>query len=209
MSGASRNTGFIRMAIMGGAFVGLTVVLLVFQPGAPRQAEVMPLPDSAVTRVAAPLAPETTQEPQTTAVALQPAPTIQNDDASMSMRDLTFNAISDLKSATTGEAPAPGQPGSLLHSVVQRSLGSQSAVQPSAPQPSATQASAALEPDTASEPRSIAKTYFVRPGDTLTSIARDVYGDIAMAGRIMDENRNLISRPNSLRAGMILELPQL
>lgn len=50
-------------------------------------------------------------------------------------------------------------------------------------------------------------TYVVRPGDTLRSIARAVYGRESMYRAILRANRDRLASPNDLRPGMQLELP--
>jgi nucleoid-associated protein YgaU len=50
--------------------------------------------------------------------------------------------------------------------------------------------------------------YVVQPGDTLRSIAQNVYGDADEWPRIYDANRELIgSDPDALKAGMRLRVP--
>lgn len=189
MTEPNRKRGLIRMALMGTAFVGLTAVLIVFQPGSPRHALQLAEPEASVTRVA-PAGLET--------VTAAPAPAATDQTASM--RDLTNTAISNLRSATgtaaaaPAPAPAPGQPGSLLYSVVQRSMGG--TAQPGLPSPEVTRTAAAP-----------AATYLVEPGDTLVGIARKLYGDVNMASEIFLLNTAVMPRPDSLRAGMVLALP--
>lgn len=208
MTETQKHKGLIRMALMGTAFIALTVVLIVFQPGSPRKVQNVPVPDASVTRVA----------PALDTIETTPAPATAHHDAAQldteraarsvpqtnapepdSMRDLTFTAISNLKSATTGEAPAPGQPGSLLHSVVQRSLG----VTPQAQSPEIARTETTVS--TARVPK--VGSYFVRPGDTLISIAQELYGDADMAARLFEANTDVMARPDSLRPGMVLEVP--
>ena len=118
------------------------------------------------------------------------------------MRDMTFSAISNLKSVTTGEAPAPGQPGSLLHSVVKRSIANGAPPQTTSPQVTE------IEPVSTNAPRfPAAGSYFVRPGDTLLSIAIELYGDRSAANEIFQQNTNIMSSPDSLKPGMVLKLP--
>ena len=191
---------------MGTAFVALTVVLIVFQPGSPRNAANAPVQEASVTRVAPSLdalstpavaeAAPTAQSPA--GAALVSPQTVPGDVVPSSVRDLTFGAISNLKSATTGETPAPGEPGSFLHSVVQRSLDA-SASQQSAVQPEPVSQSLARQPR--------ARSYFVRPGDTLISIAQEVYGDPQMATALYESNAHILAGPDTLRAGMVLGLP--
>ena len=206
MTEGQRHKGLIRMGLMGTAFIALTIVLIVFQPGSPRHANNAPVPEASVTRVAPSL--DTISAPSTSAnrkagtemiTTARPAPAPSEVPATGSMRDLTFSAISNLKSATTGEAPAPGEPGSLLHSVVQRSLKSAPEVQAPANAQTQTSASTIRTPKTGS--------YFVRPGDTLISIAYELYGDADMAARLFEANTDVMARPDSLRPGMVLEVP--
>ncbi|GEM_PF-3295696 len=51
------------------------------------------------------------------------------------------------------------------------------------------------------------KTYRVRRGDSLSSIAARVYGDKNKWQLIYSENRDILSRPNSLKEGQILIIP--
>lgn len=222
MTDTSKNAGLIRMALMGTAFIGLTVILIVFQPGSPRHAQTTldTEANTSVTRVADPLtvAPTDTKPVVATPVvtpvpAPAPAPpapqiTSTQSDAGQpaNMRDMTFSAISNLKSVTTGEAPAPGQPGSLLHSVVQRSIANKTATPASTPTPAPTITQ--VEQVRTPTPRVPSTgSYFVRPGDTLLSIAREVYGDTAMSGELFRYNTNIITSPDSLKPGMVLKLP--
>ena len=203
MTQTSKTSGLIRMGLMGTAFIALTIVLIVFQPGSPRKAQVLPEPETEirVTREAAPLdtvAPSVEPVQQTVTVAPQPVATpVRTADEPTNMRDLTFSAISNLKAATTGEAPAPGQPGSLLHSVVQRSMANSTRPQVTEIEP--------VRADTSRAPTVTA--YFVRPGDTLMSIAEELYGDVNMSTAIFQANTDTLSRPDSLQAGMVLKLP--
>jgi nucleoid-associated protein YgaU len=47
----------------------------------------------------------------------------------------------------------------------------------------------------------------VRPGDTLLSIAKEVYDDTAMSSEIFRQNTNILTSPDSLKPGMVLKLP--
>ncbi len=49
--------------------------------------------------------------------------------------------------------------------------------------------------------------YVVRPGDTLTSIARSLYGNSARWEDIFAANRDLLRSPNDLRVGQELQIP--
>lgn len=205
----SNSAGYIRMGLMGTAFIALTIVLIVFQPGSPRNAQSTfePEPSSTVTRVAdlltPPPAPEVTPVVAPAPVQVptpmpQLATTNQADDQPTNLRDMTFSAISNLKSVTTGEAPAPGQPGSLLHSVVQRSIANSTAAPTTAPQVTAPQVTApqVTEIRPVSAPRLPSTgAYFVRPGDT------------TMSSEIFRHNTNILTSPDSLKPGMVLKLP--
>ena len=51
------------------------------------------------------------------------------------------------------------------------------------------------------------RTYRVRSGDSLLSIASDVYGDSAKWSRIYDANRNVIRNKDHLPVGTVLKIP--
>jgi len=203
MTQTNRNKGLIRMAIMGVAFITLTIILIVFQPGSPRHQQAsapVVTPDTTVTREA-PVLEDMTPTSSVAAIQNTPQPIRPATTGEpTTVRDMTFAAISNLKAATTGEAPAPGEPGSLLHSVVQRSMGAAPSVAPAAPQPEQVSAAPQIM-------RPTSGTYFVRPGDTLVSIAQEMYGDVGMASEIFDNNKDVMSRPDNLRVGMVLALP--
>lgn len=213
MTGNAKTTGYVRMALMAVAFIALTIVLIVFQPGSPRHSQTIEKPDATtvVTREADPISETATRvasvEVNTTQPRLVADPIVglatapQSGAQPTNMRDMTFSAISNLKSVTTGEAPAPGQPGSLLHSVVQRSIANTTA-QTVAPQVTE------IEPVSTSTTRvPNAGSYFVRPGDTLLSISREVYGDTSMSSELFRQNTNILTSPDSLTPGMVLKLP--
>lgn len=215
MTQTSKNAGLIRMALMGTAFIALTIFLVVFQPGSPRNAQssfTLEEPTT-VTRVADPVtvAPTVNEPLAVVPMPVQrtaPAPTAQITSSTQApgqptnMRDMTFSAISNLKSVTTGEAPAPGQPGSLLHSVVKRSIANGAPPQTTSPQVTE------IKPVSTNAPRfPAAVSYFVRPGDTLLSIAIELYGDRSAANEIFQQNTNIMSSPDSLKPGMVLKLP--
>lgn len=222
MTQAGTHQGYIRMALMGTAFIGLTVVLIVFQPGSSRQAQVSIVSDTvdtSVTRDAARLddlnavtaqAEETAPKTrQVTPVNQDPPgtdgqrPAVTADHQPTNLRDMTFSAISQVKSATTGQAPAPGQPGSLLHSVVQRSMSTDA---PAAGQPTPPR-SEPLHAATGADDSPGSRTYQVRTGDTLVAIAEALYGDANMSTHLFMNNTEIMPRPDSLTPGMVLTLP--
>jgi len=51
------------------------------------------------------------------------------------------------------------------------------------------------------------ETYVVRPGDTLSRIAQELYGDFRFWSLIYDANRDQISDPSLIRVGMELQIP--
>jgi len=52
-------------------------------------------------------------------------------------------------------------------------------------------------------------TYTVRKGDSLSRIAKKVYGNGRLWQRIYDANRNQLPNANTLRPGMVLKIPAL
>lgn len=53
------------------------------------------------------------------------------------------------------------------------------------------------------------KTYTVLPGDNLTRIARQVYGDPAQWRKIYEANRDAMANENDLRTGQVIRIPTL
>jgi nucleoid-associated protein YgaU len=49
--------------------------------------------------------------------------------------------------------------------------------------------------------------YTVKPGDTLSHIAQQKYGDPGLFTRIFDANRDEISNPNLIFVGQVLRIP--
>ncbi|WP_323768266.1 LysM peptidoglycan-binding domain-containing protein [Antarctobacter sp.] len=196
----------IRMVLLAFGFVAVTVALLVVQPGAFRRSAERSAPDP-VTRaepaaVVVPVPPGLAAEPADRglgypaglAPVTRSAPPVPGrvagapvslDDAEM--RRMTWDALSDLNQAT-GRDSAPGQPGSLLHTIVRRSL-SGSGTAPEARTPGS-------------------GVYVVQPGDSLVSIAERIYGDVNMTGPLFAANQSVLRRPDDLRPGQSLILPQ-
>lgn len=56
--------------------------------------------------------------------------------------------------------------------------------------------------------RSIPSAYTVQSGDTLSSIARQVYGNSSRWREIYEANRDQLPRPEALRPGQVLRIPQ-
>lgn len=204
----------IRMVLFGLAFVAVTVVLVVMQPGAGRLAADDPAPEPVVTRAE----PVLGQAPQPVRAAAAPTPVAlsapqprqtspriatQSDLDDQSLRKMTWQTLSGLNHAT-GRDSAPGQPGSLLHTIVRRSMGDTSTPPPSASTgPAIRLRAATVAPAAPQSP----DTYVVQTGDSLMSIAEKIYGDINMTGPLFAANQNILSRPDDLRSGQSLILP--
>ena len=183
----------IRMFLFAAGFVAITLVLVIYQPGSSRPSRDVPEPVTRAEPAAlAPTAPAQIAAPATQALAQPaPAPRVAAPTASGTMDDqalrkMTWDTLSNLNTAT-GRESAPGQPGSLLHTIVRRSLEDGSA----APAPQA------VVPD----------TYVVQAGDSLISIAEKVYGDVNMTGPLFAANQAFLTRPDDLRPGQRLVLP--
>ncbi|WP_417724518.1 LysM peptidoglycan-binding domain-containing protein [Salipiger sp.] len=195
----------IRMVLLGLGFVAVTVALIVLQPGvrAPAPAE---LPDAAVTRADPAIAPLPDRGEDDRIRAIReavrlperaPAPAARPVSESAATNDeelrrMTWATLSNLNSAT-GRDRAPGQPGSLLHSIVQRSLDDE------------TSRAAGIAPAT---PGDGAPVYVVKQGDSLVSIAEAIYGDVNMTGPLFAANQAILTRPDDLRPGQALTLPE-
>ncbi len=54
----------------------------------------------------------------------------------------------------------------------------------------------------------IEQVYTVRSGDTLSSIAKQFYGDAAKWQKILDANKDVLKSPDSLQLGQKLKIPQ-
>lgn len=58
-------------------------------------------------------------------------------------------------------------------------------------------------------PPAAPKTYKVQKNDTLSGIAKKVYGDGRKYGIILKANKDILPKPNKLKPGMELRIPQL
>lgn len=197
----------IRMFLFAVGFFAITIALVVFQPGAGRMARDANVPVSSVTRAEPALDVPAAPAPSAlgseyTAIAKAPAPaqpriaavpSVASDD--QSLRRMTWETLSNINRATGKEA-APGQPGSVLHTIVRRSLDDT----PVARAP----AQEALPAMTAT---TVPDIYVVQPGDSLVAIADKIYGDVNMTGPLFAANQAILSRPDDLRAGQTLVLP--
>jgi nucleoid-associated protein YgaU len=52
------------------------------------------------------------------------------------------------------------------------------------------------------------RTYTVKPGDSLSKISREFYGDANQYEKIFEANREKLSDPNKVRAGQELVIPE-
>ncbi len=183
----------IRMFLFAAGFVVITLVLVIYQPGSSRPLRDLPEP---VTRAEpAPLTPAVPEQaaPAATQVLARPAPRATApapgagplDD--QTLRRMTWDTLSNLNTAT-GRESAPGQPGSLLHTIVRRSLEDGGG----SPEP---------------QPVIVPDTYVVQEGDSLITIAEKVYGDVNMTGPLFAANQSFLARPDDLRPGQRLVLP--
>ncbi len=58
-----------------------------------------------------------------------------------------------------------------------------------------------------SDAASEAKTYTVKSGDSLSKIAKHLYGDASSWHKIYDANRGKISDPDLIHPGQVLDIP--
>jgi nucleoid-associated protein YgaU len=69
-------------------------------------------------------------------------------------------------------------------------------------------AAAAAAAASAGGPSSSVRTYTVQPGDSLSKISRQFYGDANKYMKIFEANKDKLSDPDKVRAGMDLVIPQ-
>lgn len=62
-------------------------------------------------------------------------------------------------------------------------------------------------PSPSPSPAAEARTYAIRPGDTLSSIAEQYYGDAAEWRLIFEANRDRLTSPGSLQVGVTIRIP--
>ena len=67
---------------------------------------------------------------------------------------------------------------------------------------------AAAAAASAGGPSSSARTYTVQPGDSLSKISKQFYGDANKYMKIFEANKDKLSDPDKVRAGMDLVIPQ-
>jgi len=51
------------------------------------------------------------------------------------------------------------------------------------------------------------KTYTVKPGDTLSKIAKETLGDANAYTEIFNANKNILSDPDKIKPGQVLKIP--
>ena len=56
--------------------------------------------------------------------------------------------------------------------------------------------------------KSVARTYTVVSGDTLSKIAKSMYGDANKWQKIYEANTDIIKDPNMIRPGQVLKIPE-
>lgn len=56
-------------------------------------------------------------------------------------------------------------------------------------------------------PAPAARTYTVQPGDSLSKISKEFYGDTNMYMKIFEANKDKLTDPDKIRAGMNLLIP--
>ncbi len=57
-------------------------------------------------------------------------------------------------------------------------------------------------------PEAAEETYTVRPGDTLSKISKQFYGEAGKYMRIFEANRDQLSDPNLIKVGQKLKIPK-
>jgi len=60
----------------------------------------------------------------------------------------------------------------------------------------------------ASPPRAAMQTYTVQAGDTLSAIAKKLLGNANNYMEIFNENRDVLTDPNTIKPGQVLKIPQ-
>jgi nucleoid-associated protein YgaU len=77
--------------------------------------------------------------------------------------------------------------------------------------PAAPQATQATPPSpatsTATATSSTGRTYTVKPGDTLSKIAKAELGDASKYPAIFEANRGVLSDPDKIQPGQVLKIP--
>ncbi|MGB7318517.1 MAG: LysM domain-containing protein [Planktotalea sp.] len=149
--------------------------------------------------------PEPVTTVQTAPEPIRPVAQTMYQAVEPELRDMswqTLNTLNSLGHKTKG----PGQEGSLLNSIVRRSMG-QVGNQPTAPVTSAVRAvPAPAQPAlrTSAVQSGAKKSYVVASGDTLALIAIKLYGSALATDKLLSENPVLRQNPDALRIGQVL-----
>ncbi|MEK7690090.1 MAG: LysM peptidoglycan-binding domain-containing protein [Bdellovibrionota bacterium] len=107
-------------------------------------------------------------------------------------------------SGTSEEAPPPGSDSATSEPPPAEAPASDSAAAPEAPAPTESSDESAAAPSVAGTGEFV--SYTVQAGDTLMKIAFENYGDLYQWKRILEANRDKITDPNALAAGMSIQL---
>ena len=65
-----------------------------------------------------------------------------------------------------------------------------------------------LAPKAAPPPPVAPKTYTVQPGDTLSKISKQFYGEAGKYMKIFEANRDKLSNPDLIKVGQVLTIPE-
>jgi nucleoid-associated protein YgaU len=66
----------------------------------------------------------------------------------------------------------------------------------------------AAQPGTAGAGGDTSRTYTVKPGDTLSAIAKQFYGNTNDYVKIFNANRDQVSNPDRIKPGQVLKIPE-
>lgn len=130
-------------------------------------------------------------------------------DVAPDLRDMSWHTLSALNQLGVG-AKTPGQEGSLLQSIVRRSMtaldGKPAPAQAANNIPVSSAATLQVNAQTNTQARSasLLGSYTVSSGDTLALIAVKLYGSAQATDELLSMNPVLRQNPNSLRIGQVL-----
>lgn len=120
------------------------------------------------------------------------------------LRDMSWQTLNTLM-ALKGPAHAPGQEGSLLNSIVRRSMSAVGGDYVPAAVPATTFRQQASVATVRQASRSgLLQSYVVTSGDTLALISIKLYGSALEMERLLSYNPELKNDPNNLRIGQVL-----
>ena len=204
----------LRATLIAAGFVAITLALILIQPGNPRPvADLPPLPDSNVTRLAPDLSaliPPTEQpEPFVNGadVATQPAlpaPQITSEPRSVS----AMPVVPALESMVLG-ALQQGQSEGYIDALVNDAAKKGKVEVPQGLVTAEGRVDTALLLSALSQPARprVPNTYTVATGDSLASIAYRFYGDFTRQADILAANADTMQATDRLRIGQVLNLP--